>query len=133
MSLASVRNRLQKIAELLDAPRPYAGFRTQPLHDGSAHCEFDGEYYHYILSERGETYGQKRTDDAEKLLFWLVADMTVKMAIDYELANREPDIDGRRIWFPYHVELLRRVNEDWASKQDAKYAETLAANPYNDG
>ena len=133
MSLASVRNRFHKIANQLGAPNDYAVFRTKPRHDGSAHCEFDGEYFCYVLSERGETYDEKRTRDAEELLFWLVRDMTLQMAVDYELANRKPGVDGRRIWFPYHVELLRSIDKAWAKRQQAAYAATLRANPYNDG
>ena len=60
--------------------------------------------------------------------------MTHQMAIDYELANRSkrknPDSDGRSIWFQYHLELLRRVNDKWADQQGAIYATILEKHPY---
>jgi hypothetical protein len=70
------------------------------------------------------------------MLYWLISDVTRGMAINYELQNRETAttkrIDGRRVWMPYHVSLLQKVDQRWADWKQSEYDATLLTHPSND-
>ena len=130
-TLSSIEKRFRKIAEQLDAPMESRVFRKTPHHDGSRHCEFDGTSYSYITSERGECFDAQTTRDPSELLFWLVTDMTRDMASDFELNNRKPndDADTRLAMFDQHVELLSKIDENWALKIRREYDRILKKHP----
>lgn len=135
LTLDSIKSRFYELSRQVDSPN--ATFRTTPGHDGSAHCEVDDVAYHYVVTERGQEIERRSSSDPDEMLYWLISDVTWGMAINYELQNRETAstkrIDGRRVWMPYHVELLQKVDQQWADRKQAEYDATLSTHPYNDG
>ncbi len=47
------------------------------------------------------------------------------MAIDYELENRKPDIDGRSVWFPYQEQLMASLKPAWGERLALKHKKIL--------
>jgi len=134
-SLTTIAKRFREIASALDAPAGQRIFRIEPHHDGSRHCEFDGEAYSLTTSERGLLLDHQTTTDPNELLFWLVRDMTRQLASDYELANRPDEHNGdtRIAMFDRHVELLGRIDDTWALRQRVHYDQTLSTHPGDGG
>ncbi|MCP4887036.1 MAG: hypothetical protein GY904_10540 [Planctomycetaceae bacterium] len=134
-SLSTIERRFRNVASTLAAPASCRTFRTTPHHDGSRHCEFDGTTYTLTTSERGTLFDSDATTDPDELLFWLVRDMTWQMASDHELKNRPDDFNGdsRIVLFDHHVELLSRIDENWAVRQRDHYSRILAEHPSNGG
>jgi hypothetical protein len=52
--------------------------------------------------------------------------------VDYELSNRTPGKDSRRIYFPKIIELMRKINENWGLKAQSHLDEILMNSPYED-
>ena len=135
--LDAIRIRFQEISRLLNAPDERTTFRTTPEHDGSWHCEQDGETFHFVITERGMEVERQTTRDAYELLYWLVSDVTFGMAIDYELQSRGSNdsdkTDGRNVWMRHQVELLRTVNKSWADSKHLEHSSMLSREAKNDG
>ena len=134
--LEIIHRQFDKLTKRLNAPAEHSEFRTTPKHDGSAHCEYDGTSYRYIVTERGHELERRMTVEADELLFWLISDVALLMALRFELCNRDPNavgIDSRRVWMPHQVELLRSVRESWADRMAAEHKSRLLEHPYIDG
>ena len=135
LTLDSIKSRFYELTRQVDAPN--ATFRTTPGHDGSTHCECDDVAYHCIVTERGQEIERRSSSDPDEILYWLISDVTWGMAINYELRNRDTTsvnrIDGRRVWMPYQVSLLKKVDEQWADRKQFEHDAMLSTHPYNDG
>lgn len=129
MTLKTIQSRFGEIAAKLGSN---CVLPTTAQHDGSAHAEHVGGKYFYIVTERGSEYDRRETKDPDELLSWFVRDLTSAIAGDWELKNRIPSQDSRRLRFEKHVELLRGINESWAAQQQAHYAAVLARHPFDD-
>lgn len=130
MTLASIRDRYDTIADRLSAPARHRHFFTTPQHDGSCHVELVGSEFHYVVTERGTEYERWTTSDADELLFWLVSDLTREMAMEWELKNRIEGEDFRRQFFSKHVELMAQVNEAWGRRTRLNYEKILEEYPF---
>jgi Immunity protein 63 len=102
-------------------------------HDfGACHVEIDSQY-HWISVERGKEFNRQTTDNVDDLLYWILANRAVANAMRWELDHRHPNDDFRRHYFARTVELLARVNLDWAVRQQAQWDEILTRHPFRDG
>ena len=99
---------------------------------GEPHIEVHESEYHYVVSERGEEFKRQRTKDPDELLYWMISNITRKMASDWELANREVGKDSRRLLFQRDIDLLKTINVDWAERKRTQYNEVLKSHPFID-
>lgn len=129
---SAIKSRYYSIARQLKAPAAHVHFATTPQHDGSPHIEQKGGDFCYVVTERGTDYERRRTADTDELLFWLVSDLTWRVAIDYELRHRVPGKDVRRLLFKRHLELLARVKREWSQRKTAEYDLVLNEHPFCD-
>jgi hypothetical protein len=88
--------------------------------------------YAYIISERGQEFDRRETDDYNELLFWILESVTFGMACEWELKNRMPGQDFRRLLFRKQEELLAKLNASWADIVRAKHSAVLRDHPFND-
>ena len=72
------------------------------------------------------------TSSIVELLYWITYDYIHAVAVDYELSNRIPGKDSRRIYFPKIIELMRKINENWGLKAQSHLDEILMNSPYED-
>lgn len=132
-SLDALRNRFLKLVEPFETHPDYKRFATTPTHDGGPHIEKHGSIYAWVVTERGHEHERRETDDPDDVLYWLVCGVTTRVAQDYELQNREPTVDSRRMWFNLNVELLRDIKAEWGARKRAEYDRILRDHPFSDG
>jgi hypothetical protein len=116
----------------LDASPKQVRFNTSARHDGSAHVECVGGEFNYVVTERGNEFERRRTVDPQELLFWLVSDLTWEMAAEWELQHRIEGEDFRRQLFRRDIELISRIDPEWARRKREKYEKILGEYPFND-
>ncbi|MFD0939544.1 Imm63 family immunity protein [Pedobacter boryungensis] len=101
--------------------------------DAHPYIEVDNlGYMFYIISERGQEYERKGTNNIDDLLYWIFANVTFAMASDYELKNRIADKDSRRMMFQKQEELLGQLNDSWRQKENARHHSILESHPFDD-
>jgi hypothetical protein len=108
-------------------------FPSDTKNVGSNPCiEIRGKEYHYVVNDRGHECKREITRDENKINFWISRDYTRWIASRYELRHRMPSQDSRRQWMGLHVQLLERVNPEWAESIRNFYNEILSRHPFSD-
>ena len=132
MTLNVISEHYHAIAEKLAASPRHVHFFTTPQHDGSWHVERNANEFHYVVTERGIEIQRRKASDAEEILFWLVSDLTFRMATEWEVEHRIEGQDFRRQLFRKQVELISSVSEEWARRtmnlQDSRQESILRSN-----
>jgi hypothetical protein len=103
-------------------------------HDGSCHLEISpGGVYALVGTDRGVETVRDETRDLDELLYWIARGEASGRASQFELENRHPTNDQRRIWFAKAEEELGNVSDDWAERRRAEHAAILQKYPFRDG
>jgi hypothetical protein len=125
---------LQKLSPLVPASVFHQRIQTRPTNNGDAHVEVVGGMLHYVITERGAELCRRIASDSEELLYWLIDDVTSSISYKFNasLLHRLLRKDPRRQRFKMHLELLERVNPEWAARKKIYYAEVLGRYPYMD-
>jgi len=131
MTLDSIRDQFLEIARNLHAPAKCARFNTSAQHDGCPHVECTNGEFNYVVTERGNEFERRKTNDPQELLFWLVSDLTWELALEWELRHRIPGEDFRRQLFRKDIELITQINPEWARRKREKYEKILGEYPFN--
>ncbi|KUL35415.1 hypothetical protein ADL22_27315 [Streptomyces sp. NRRL F-4489] len=74
---------------------------------------------HWIVRERGQELQHRTTADLTEALYWIALDATCSLSMRWELEQRHRFPEGRdtRIgWLAKQVELLRRLDSQWAEQ-----------------
>jgi len=66
------------------------------------------------------------------MLYWSFKDVTFDMATAYELENRNPTEDFRRIYFTKNIELMEILDINYAKWLKTELDEILEKHPYHD-
>ncbi|TGK61513.1 hypothetical protein EHQ27_05905 [Leptospira wolffii] len=98
---------------------------------GIPHLEADGGY-HFVVVEKGKELKRLSTKDLDEFLYWVFRYISLKMAIRYELENREANLDSRRKRFAEQRRILTLLNLDWEGKIQEEQNQILKENPYDD-
>jgi hypothetical protein len=122
-----------RIVGELNVHDSYKVFSKSPTHDGSPHIEKIGDEWNFVVTERGSEFERSKSNDPDYILYLLVCCVTHNMATTYEMKNRIPEIDGRRIWFEYDINLLNQINPTWAEMKKIEYNKILLQHPFSDG
>src|SRR5215510_6200742 len=112
--LERLRNSYKAVRLALGAAR---GVRFAEQHDGSAHVEFRDGRYQYVVTERGVEVERRSASGMDEIMYWLARDESFSQATDFELKNRIPNRDPRRLIFAKENEILGRVNPEWAARR----------------
>lgn len=132
VSIEEVQGLVNDLGEKIDASASLLIVRSAPLGDGSPHIEIHDNRFDYVVSERGIEFSRKSTDSLDELLYWILHGVAVRMALDYELRNREHGFDFRRKYFSRMIFLLERINHAWGRRARFEVEEILKTSPYND-
>ena len=127
--LEQLRSEYAKLCAAAELP---TAIHFSPQHDGSAHVEFDGSGYSYVVTERGSEFERRCTKNRDELLYWLVADAVFDVACAFEARHRIAGQDFRRLFFSKELELLAAIRPEWARRKRAEIEKVLESNPYND-
>jgi len=131
-NINEIRNEFKRIVNDLDVHDSYKVFHDSPTHDGSPHVEKNGNDWFFIVTEKGSEFERVKSSDPNYILYLLIGCVTHNMATRYELQNRVPNIDGRRIWFEYDIKLLKNINPNWANWKRQEYDMALKLHPFSD-
>lgn len=107
-------------------------FPTVRQDDGFQHLEICGDEYHLVVTERGMEYSRDITTSKDEILYWLVSSFAWGLASRFELENRVPNQDFRRLFFAKQVEYLKTVDAKWADLKQKEFDEILTSHPFND-
>jgi len=118
--------------QLICAPKHLLVVHVSPVGDGTPYIEVASDGYFYVSSERGCEIFRKKASSKNELLYFIFKDITWSMANDYELANRIEKQDPRRMIFSKKLELLKKVNPEWESKEKEEINKILRNSPYDD-
>lgn len=106
-------------AKLYDGRRyDLVGFSIQ----GASHpyIEVHDGVIHWVVMERGvESQQRTTTEDLNEALHWVALDATNSLAMQWELEQRDrwpADRDTRIGWLAKQVELLHRLDAQWAEQ-----------------
>jgi hypothetical protein len=131
-SLDEIKKKVYELAMKIDVPSNLLPTYGQQIWDAHPYIEVDNLFMYYIISERGEEYERKMTDNIDELLYCIFSSVTFSMASDHELKNRIEDKDCRRIMFAKQEQLLGQLNDNWREKKSAEHQSILKTHPFDD-
>ncbi len=106
--------------------------RTEPQHDGSFHVEIDEDGYHWVVTERGLELERHIFDSDEHILEHIFIHLSFWAGVEFELKHRDETEDGRRKIFAHQLQLLKKLNNNWAMTAEKQIAAILEQHPYRD-
>ena len=97
------------------------------------YVEIQNDQYYYVANERGIEVMREATFEADEINFWISRDYTRWLASRYEMRHRLANEDSRRQWMALHVQMLSRVDPNWAQRIADGYNAILTNHPFHDG
>lgn len=91
----------------------------------------NGEYI-YDCYERGSRFTHRTTTNIDEALYWVYRDIIQELGFSYELKNRKPLQDNRRIAFKKIDELFSIIGEPYRSMWEKEFEALVAVAPFND-
>ncbi|QOF82200.1 MULTISPECIES: Imm63 family immunity protein [unclassified Pseudomonas] len=131
--MEEIRAAVYELGKKIGAPRALLLVRGSSPEDGSPHVEIHDNGFDYVCSERGCEIYRRHTDFVDDLLYWIISGVALRLASDYELANRAEGVDFRRLYFSKYISILGEISEEWKEKASNEVREILASAPYVDG
>ncbi|NMH60978.1 Imm63 family immunity protein [Alteromonas ponticola] len=123
---------LKKLGAIIDAPSSLLSGWGIPKEDGTPYIEIGDDVYLYLSSERGYQIFKKEVSNYDELLYLIFSNITHKMAVNYELRNRNSEEDCRRTIFSKQLELLGTVKAEWRCKREKEIEAILRNAPFED-
>lgn len=131
-SLEDIKKKVDELSLKINTPSNLLPSYGQQTWDAHPYIEVDDLFMYYVISERGQEYERKMTDNLDDLLYRIFSNVTFSMACDYELKNRIEDKDCRRIMFDKQEQLLGQLNDNWRQKETAEHQSILKTHPFDD-
>ena len=132
LTFEQIRAETDRLRALIGAPDNVCPLLSSSFGDGSPFLRIVADGYIYANEERGHVYNERKTQDLDELLYWIMKDITFSMAVDYEVANRVLHADFRRLLFAKDLELLGSLKPEWRERKQREYDAVLAQYPFND-
>jgi hypothetical protein len=131
LTLPAIRKRVKTLAKAINAPKELITISGCYKWD-TEFIEIDECGYHYILTERGNEIRRRSTKNIEELLYWIFEEITFSMASDYELDNRKPNVDSRRLLFDKQLELMALIGHEFKIRLEKEFGLILKEVPFVD-
>lgn len=132
-SVRELKERVNELALKIDAPEHLLPGFGQEIWDAHSYVQVDSNgFIHYFISERDQEIKRKITNKIDEILYWIFADVTFSMSVQYELFHRMDHKDFRRVIFDKQEELLGELNQGWKEKEHAEHKRILASYPFDD-
>jgi hypothetical protein len=130
LNLDQIKQRIEQLANQIQAPAnimPTYGFSK---HDGTPHIEVNNLTYGYVSFERDVKTLDRKTSSFDIFLYWVFEYITSSMASEYAKTHRDPKVDSRKVRFEHQLSLLEVINHDWKERREKEIAEILDISPY---
>jgi len=92
----------------------------------------DKEKVSLAFMERGEITSRKVATSVDELMYLIFKGEAKARALDYEVKNRIPNQDFRRIYFSKAVEELSKISKIWGERLLKEFNSVLEENPFLD-
>ena len=130
LSLEHVAKEINRLFKLLPANRPigyYLAFGN-PVGDEISTIVIDSHGYNYVFSERGRET-RDTTEDISELLYWVFKDIIISISHEYVAM---PGYSLKRTWYKFQLELLRKINPEFAEKRKIEMNNSIEKFPFDD-
>jgi hypothetical protein len=117
--MEDVKAAVRDLVAKLDGGDRHEVIAFSPQDFARPYVEIHGAMLHWVVVERGRELERRTTSDLNELLHWVALDATRSMAGSWELGQRWRFPAGRdtRIgWLAKQIELLRRLDAQWAEQ-----------------
>ncbi len=132
MTIKDIENKVNQLAEIINADRNLLPTYGYSLDLACPHIEVNQIGMHYIVVERGQEHERKTTDNIDELLFWIFDNVTFSISVEFELKNRNETKDSRRMIFSKQEDLMGKLNNEWEERAKREHQAILKRNPYDD-
>jgi Immunity protein 63 len=92
------------------------------------HIEVDSRGYHFVVEERGRELKRVTTPDLDEILYQVFRGVTQSLAQGHRVRGEDP----RREMFRRQLELLAKLNPQWAEREAERHRQILQDNPFVD-
>ena len=131
-SFSTIRKKIREFGKKINAPSHLLSVRSTGDGFGNPHIEIGKNEYFYVVTERNMEFERRKTNNFDKLLYWLLSDIVFIMASKFELENRNPDEDSRRQLFAKEINLMEKIDPKFVKWKKEEISKILANNPYED-
>lgn len=131
-TLGEVKSQIENLANKIDVPvdmmPSFGNF------EGSAYSYvyIEGNKYHWVVGGNSPSKTDVDTTDSEELFYLVFQTLTEQMGLVYEILNRNPKWDYRRLAYNHQLELLQKLNPQWKIRWEQEIEESLKWYPYKD-
>jgi hypothetical protein len=132
LALNEVEILVAERAQTIPAVAPFLPTFGFTMDGARPHVAVDASGYNYIVVERGRELTRSITRDIDELCYWIFEQSTFSLASKLSVADSQETEDHRRALFEIHVELMRQLSAEWASRLATKYQELLERIPFDD-
>lgn len=133
MTIDEIRQRYAELAKDWGFKSTVFPYDSIPRGDGSEHVEFlENGRVALVGTDRGVETSRKETGEIDELMYWLFEGYAYSRGWNFELENRHPTDDSRRIVFARAREEIGRISQEWANRMMLEQTQILKENPYLD-
>lgn len=129
LALHQIEKTVQELAEKIEAPQELWPTFGVSRDFGYPHIEVDAAGYHFVVVERGKEWERRSSHLLPDLLYWIFEAITFSMASDFELKHRIAGQDTRKLLFEKQIELLSKIDVDFADRLKKKIEHILKDHP----
>jgi len=120
LDLNQIEKTVQELAKKIGAPQELLPTFGVSRDFGYPHIEADVTGYHYVVVERGTEWERRSSRQLSDLYYWIFEGITFSMAGDFELKHRIANQDPRKLIFEKQIELLSKIDIDFANRVKKK-------------
>lgn len=132
LNFNDIQTQIYQLGNILNIPKENLKIFNAQQTDGTPFIWIIEERYYYTSMERGQVISDRRTKDIDELLYWIMKDIIWQEASYFEIKNRKPNQDFRRLFFAKQLELMGKIKSSWKLKKQNEIDKILAVAPYND-
>ncbi|EDM34426.1 hypothetical protein PBAL39_19085 [Pedobacter sp. BAL39] len=132
-SLEKLKKKVEELAFKINAPSNLLPEFGREIWNAPRNVQVDGfGFMHYFIFEDCQEIERRITNEIDEILYWIFADVTLSMAINYERHHRVQRQDFRRVRFDKQEELLGKLSQKWKDKEYAEHQRLLTSYPFDD-
>lgn len=132
-SIDLVDQAVQKIANAAGIKGARLLVRRSSSPDGYPFVEIKSGSYYLVSEERGREISRSRFDELDDVVYVIIRDALKEECVAFELVNRVPGKDTRRIYFRRFIERMSAIDESYGSRARSEVDDILARSPFRDG
>ena len=131
-TLDEVKSQIENLANKVDVPADMLPSFGNFAESAYSYVYIEGHKYHWVVSGNSPSKTDVATTDSEELFYFVFQTLTEQMGLVYEILNRNPIWDYRRLAYSHQLEMLQKLNPQWKARRGKEIEESLKWYPYKD-